>query len=439
MGVTIAIDGFAGSGKSTLAKQLAQSLKYTYLDTGALYRAITLRVVEKFGEDFIEKGCNEKALHRLLKSTHISIEQGSDGNKVFLNSVDVTQKIREPHISNQVSKISAQPVVRKFLLRIQRDNARRQDCVLDGRDIGTAVLPNATYKFFITAHIDTRAKRRWQELKEKNIPISLAEVKKNIQERDEYDTSRSANPLRQAKNAIPLDTTMLTPEIQLQVIQDVIKRIEWEKKNPIFNIYKGLLRLFLNIFCRIEFYYEDYNAIQTFSGLIVANHISNIDPPAAGMGIPFQVNFLAKASLESPMLKPCNLILIDRDRPTPGTIKDVLAAMEKGQSVVLFPEGTRSLDGSIGSGKNGAGLLAHKTHKQILPVYIYGTNNALPKNAKFPHFTKVRIAYGKPYTSQIQEQKGVKARDFYQQISNEMLDKIRDVQYKLENNLLTKK
>ena len=439
MGISIAIDGYAGSGKSTLAKQLAQKLGYVYLDTGALYRAITLKIIATKGIEYVEKLCAEKDIKKILRGTSISIEQRTEGNKVLLDGKNVSESIREPYISNFVSKIAAFPAVRKFLLTIQRSIARAHDCVMDGRDIGTAVLPHANYKFFVSAHINTRAQRRWLELSEKKIPISLEEVKKNLEERDIHDTSRSANPLRKAKNAVFIDSTHLTPETQLRVVLDVIARKKWESSNKIYNIYKSILKTFYTLVCRIEFYYEDYKVIESFSGLIVSNHISNLDPPAAGFGFPFQINFLAKSSLRSSILNPCNLILIDRDNPTPGTIKDVLQAVSEGQSVLLFPEGTRSPDGSIGTAKSGAGLIAHKAEKPIIPVYIEGTNHVLPKGAKFPRFHKVRVGYGKPYMTAIKEQKGTKSRELYQQISEEMLDRIRDVQYKLENNLLTKK
>lgn len=215
----IAIDGPSGAGKSTLAKMLATKLGYLYLDTGAIYRTVGLYVFLK-GAEPTDGG----AVTALLSEISIDLKHGDDGlQHMFLNGEDVTGEIRRHEISHYASAVSAIPAVRAFLLQMQRDLAARQNVIMDGRDIGTVVLPNADVKIFLTANPEDRAKRRYAELLEGGQNCEYEAILADIMERDKNDSSRAAAPLKRAEDAVAVDTTDLTLEQSFQVLLKVIK------------------------------------------------------------------------------------------------------------------------------------------------------------------------------------------------------------------------
>ncbi len=198
----VVIDGSSGAGKSTLAKRLSKKLGYVYLDTGALYRCIALAAYMK--EVPVK---NSLKLYQLAKASSIHFKNGRLRQQVFLNGVEVSQKIRAPYISLLASQYSGLPLVRKALLYHQRTFAKAGGLVAEGRDLGTVVFPKADIKFFLTANIKERAKRRYKELKNRHQHISLSRIEKEIKQRDKADTQRTHAPLRKAKDAILIDTT----------------------------------------------------------------------------------------------------------------------------------------------------------------------------------------------------------------------------------------
>ena len=203
--ISIAIDGPSGAGKSTLAKSLAEKLGYLYVDTGAIYRTIGLYMYEA---DIDPK--DEAAVLAALPEIEIRLSHGEDGlQRMTLNDCDVTEAIRLPHISLCASAVSAHPGVREFLLEMQRELARTHNVIMDGRDIGTVVLPQAQVKVFLTASPEARAKRRMKELEQRGTPQPFEEVLRDIQQRDYNDSHRAAAPLKQAEDAVLLDTTEL--------------------------------------------------------------------------------------------------------------------------------------------------------------------------------------------------------------------------------------
>ena len=442
MSINIAIDGCSGSGKSTLAKQLAEKLGYIYIDTGALYRAITLKVLKEIGENF-----TEKQLKKILKSTKIKIVHAKDGNLVYLDGQDVSDNIREPKISNFVSIVAKQPVVRTYLVAIQRKNAKKANSILDGRDIGTVVLPKADIKIFLTANLKERAKRRWQELKDKSINISLKEVEENLEQRDLHDSSRQTSPLKKADEAVEVDSSSTTPEEKLEIVLNIIQNRLWEKRNYTHRLFRYICFLFFKTFFRIEFLYENYEPLKSFSGLVASNHCSNLDPVAVGLSVPFHCFYFAKESLmrnfiAHKILTICNCIAINRSSPTPKSIKTVIRKLKENKSVVVFPEGTRSPDGIIKEGKIGAGMFAYRSGSPVLPAYVAGSYEAFPKSRKIFKPTKVHVVVGTPYFPNKKHLNDISTKEQYKNISNEMIKKIKDLKYKFENNrkmLLTKK
>ncbi|MBO0432178.1 (d)CMP kinase [Enterococcus sp. DIV0660C] len=200
--ISIAIDGPASSGKSTVAKILAKDFQYIYTDTGAMYRAVTYLAI-KHQISFAD----EVGLVTLIKENPISFQQKADGQHVFVSGQDVTAEIRQPDVTKAVSEVSAHGKVREELVAIQQQIGEDGGVVMDGRDIGTAVLPHAEIKIFLVASVSERAQRRYKENQEKGIPTDLETLTKEIQERDHYDSTREISPLKQAEDAVRIDTT----------------------------------------------------------------------------------------------------------------------------------------------------------------------------------------------------------------------------------------
>ncbi|NLC73511.1 MAG: (d)CMP kinase [Ruminococcaceae bacterium] len=220
---SVAIDGPSGAGKSTMARAAAEHFGFIYVDTGAIYRTLGHAAIEK--QILLQ---DENEINALLASVSINIAYGSDGvQKMILNGTDVSDKIRTPEISLAASKISAYPSVRLFLLDMQRDMAKENSVVMDGRDIGTVVLPNADIKIFLTASPEVRASRRYAELLAKGTDISYERVLAEIIERDTNDSSRKTAPLKMASGAILLDTGNLTlEESKKKIIELIESRLE---------------------------------------------------------------------------------------------------------------------------------------------------------------------------------------------------------------------
>ena len=216
--VSIAIDGPSGAGKSTLARALAREKGYLYVDTGAIYRTIGLSA-RRVGAD----PKDETAVLALLPDTHVELRYGDDGlQHMLLNGEDVSQEIRLPEISLYASAVSAHPGVRAYLLDMQRELARTNSVVMDGRDIGTVVLPEADVKIFLTASAQERARRRCRELEQRGTPEPEETVLREIVQRDWDDTHRAAAPLRRAADAVEVDTTQLDFQGSLNALLQVI-------------------------------------------------------------------------------------------------------------------------------------------------------------------------------------------------------------------------
>jgi cytidylate kinase len=204
-GPVIAIDGPSGAGKSTIAKLLARRLGYTYIDTGAMYRAIGW----KAKRDTVDPA-NEGALARLCAGTEVMILHDADGQRVLVNGIDVTDNIRTPEMGMLASAVSKSPAVRARLLTLQRMLGEAGGVVMDGRDIGTVVFPRAEVKFYLDASAEERGRRRWQELKDKGMDVDRAAITEEIRARDQQDSSRSIAPLTRAADAWYLDSSAMT-------------------------------------------------------------------------------------------------------------------------------------------------------------------------------------------------------------------------------------
>lgn len=216
--INVAIDGPAGAGKSSVAKAAASRLGFIYVDTGALYRAVGL----KFSSLGVDTSLNCD-IESVLKTTDVAIKFINGEQRVFLDGNDVSDKIRTPMASKMASAVSAKPPVRAFLLEMQRKAARENNVIMDGRDIGTVVLPNADVKIFLTASSKVRAERRYKELCEKGADVNFNEVLNDIINRDNADMNRKTAPLKQANDAILADTSSLSFEDSVTLIVNIVK------------------------------------------------------------------------------------------------------------------------------------------------------------------------------------------------------------------------
>lgn len=205
MGINIAVDGPAGAGKSTIAKLVAKEKGYIYVDTGAMYRGLAIH----FLDQGIEPGDTDRIIDA-CRSAQVTIQYEEGIQQVYLNGKNITARLRDEEVGNMASKSSPIPQVRKKLLELQQGLAKEQDVIMDGRDIGTCVLPNADVKVYLTASVETRAKRRFDELTEKGVDCDLEEIKRDIAERDHRDMTRETAPLKQAEDAVLIDSSHMT-------------------------------------------------------------------------------------------------------------------------------------------------------------------------------------------------------------------------------------
>lgn len=212
--ITIAIDGFSSCGKSTMAKDLAKEIGYIYVDSGAMYRAVTLFAMQN--GLFNEQGVDVAALEAKIQDVHISFKLDAETQRpiTFLNNTNVEQEIRGMEVSSRVSHIAALGFVRTAMVKLQQEMGQNKGIVMDGRDIGTTVFPDAELKIFVTASAEVRAQRRYDELKAKGQEASFESILENVKERDLLDMTREVSPLKQADDAILLDNSNLTIEEQ---------------------------------------------------------------------------------------------------------------------------------------------------------------------------------------------------------------------------------
>lgn len=205
MGYNVAIDGPAGAGKSTIAKLVAKEKGYIYVDTGAMYRGLAIHFLQKKIDP-----SDTKAVAKACNDAEVSIGYENGIQQVYLNGENITDQLRTEEVGNMASKTSAIPAVREKLLELQRSLAKEKDVIMDGRDIGTNILPDADVKIYLTASVETRARRRYNELQEKGVECDLLSISRDIQERDERDMNREIAPLCQAEDAVLIDSSNLS-------------------------------------------------------------------------------------------------------------------------------------------------------------------------------------------------------------------------------------
>lgn len=387
--ISIAIDGPSGAGKSTLADALAEKLGYIHLDTGALYRTVALFVIESGVSPSDRDG-----VAALLPDTEIKIDYVDGRQRMILDGEDVTGRIRTSEISAGASAVSAIPEVREFLLELQRDFARYNNVIMDGRDIGTVILPQATVKFFMTASDDARAERRCAELREKGENVDVSEVKRAMAERDANDKNRKIAPAIPADDAIMLDNSGIfddTVKKALGIIKKAIRKKE--KVHPLYAFLRAVIR---PIFTFIWFLKIRRPSTEDKGrGLIIcSNHISALDPIYLAFGMKRQVYFMAKNELMSaPVLRKLLKIFaipVRRGQSDVGAIRRSIDLLKDSNVLCVFPQGTRQkgVHPKDTAFKSGIGMMAARSKCDILPAYIF------TKGYRSKPFRHISVRYG---------------------------------------------
>lgn len=389
--IRIAIDGPGGAGKSSVAKAVARELGIIYVDTGALYRNIGLFV--------LSQGIDPKDTEAVVASLDkFTLElKFIDGKQVILlNGTDMGDAIRTPEVSMAASAVSAIPKVREYLLNMQRDTAKSNSVIMDGRDIGTVILPNAEVKIFLTASPEARAKRRHAELIARgNTTVTYEEVYNEMMERDKNDSTRATAPCVPADDAIFLDNSDLTLEGTCQAILGIVKKKSKPKKLKLYSVLKTVAGPIYRLVMRVK--PTGLENIPLEGGFVLcANHIGAIDVISIGVVCPRQLTFVAKKELFSvpllgSLIKALGAIRVDRGGGDVAAIKASVEAAKEGRVLSIFPQGHRypGVDPAKTPLHHGAALIAYHSGCDVLPVCIK------LKGGRYGFLRKTEVIFGK--------------------------------------------
>lgn len=437
--INIAIDGPAGAGKSTIAKAVAKSLNIIYLDTGAMYRATAYFALQN------NIAVNDAdAVSKMFENLNMDIVYEDGAQQIYVNGLNTTPYLREHYMSKAASDISALPVVRYKMVDLQREFAKTHDVVLDGRDIGTFVLPDANCKFFMTATPEERANRRFKELQEKGQEVDYDQLLKDIIQRDYNDSHREVAPLKQADDAFLLDTTNMSIDEVIEAVKKVVaEKVEAENKpeeggglkafgvpssempaktlkriktyyrpQKSFALYRFLRVLLRPLQCILwpTKVINKENAFKFDGGLYLCNHYSTFDSliPIFTM-FKKEAHILAKYELfKNPLaggiLYKMGAIPVRRGEADTDSVKAVFRVLKDDKKLLMYPEGTRNKQGTqdMGELKTGAARFAIKMKKPLVVMVYY-------KPAKTFH--KNYLYVGEPFT--LEEFYGAKTNEEY--------------------------
>lgn len=387
--IRIAIDGPGGAGKSSLAKAVASKLGIIYVDTGALYRTIGLYM--------LRNAINPKdadAVTAALPLFKLELKFIDGKQTILLDGEDVGDSIRTPEVSMAASAVSAIGSVREYLLNTQRDIANKNSVIMDGRDIGTVILPNAEIKIFLTASPAARAKRRYDELILKGQNVSYEQVYNEMVERDTNDSTRALAPCVPAEDAIMLDNSNLTAEQTVTAVLKIVKKNK-PKKSFYMKAHR-ILAPMIRFFFRIKA--EGLENIPKEAPIMFcSNHIAAKDPVMIAAACRRQITFLSKKELFSvPVLgwlvKKLGAVKLDRSGSDISAIRTSVEVLNNGGALAIFPQGHRypGVDPATTDTKNGAALIAYRSGADIVPVCIK------LKDYKYKFLRRKVIIFGKP-------------------------------------------
>lgn len=414
--INIAIDGPSGAGKSTIAKIIAKKMGITYLDTGAMYRTVALYVVNQG-----KNPSSEEDVVPLLKEIQISYIKVGDDNRICLNGKDVSEDIRHHEISKYASEVSKIPEVRAFLVEKQREIAKNNDVVLDGRDITSHVLPDTKYKFYLTASPEERAKRRYSELVQKGQQVEYEKILADIKDRDYNDMNRKVSPLVKTPDSVEIDSTKMsleevadtimsyidsinnrdklpdTKNASLQVLRKEAKELnidankeikkKTKKKGGFYRFLAAFVRKVMGIIWPTKIYFKD-NFPQNTKAIVVCNHYTALDPCViiskllGKNGKVLMKEEIMKNPVVAKVATELGCIPVKRGEADISAVKNILSALSKNQPVLIFPEGTRNRSGSkeMLPLKQGVATFAIKAKAPIVPLLYYKKTGPFKRN-----------------------------------------------------------
>ncbi|HPF71374.1 MAG TPA: (d)CMP kinase, partial [Candidatus Krumholzibacteria bacterium] len=400
----IAVDGPAGSGKSTTAKALADRFGLLYIDTGAMYRALTLAALRAG----VGTG-DEPALAAMLAGAELELRPGRGEVTVLWNGADVSQAIRTPEVDAAVSAVSAHAAVRADMVRRQQAFGRRGGVVMEGRDIGSVVFPLATSKIFLKASLEARVERRVRQFRQRGREVSAQDVARDLAERDRLDSERATSPLLVLPDAIVVDSSALSLEQQNEACARAALVNPALDRELDTDLQKARRRLPF----QYRLAYACFGAAARFYGLrqvglegqcvpggtiIACNHISLWDPPLLGSTLRrAPVRALAKEELFRPawllgrFFRWLDAIPIRRRGYDRAAFGEASRALDAGENLLIFPEGTRRAIGHPGPVKNGLGILVQATRAPLLPVFIRGSYGRQPGGSQL---SPLEVRYG---------------------------------------------
>jgi cytidylate kinase len=404
----IAIDGPAGSGKSTIAREVAKTLGMRYLDTGAMYRAVTLLALEA---GLLPARLADSA--ELATGMSLRLEGRPDGlTRVFVGDREVSDEIRGPVVSENVSAVSAQPGVRAVLTKRQREEARKGNVVLEGRDVGTVVVPDAEVKVFLTASIEERARRRQAQLKEQGVSQPLERLVADIKARDALDSSREVAPLRKAADAVEIDTTKMGIAKVVAAVATLARKAEEQplRKWPLSRMQRGALDTLvyrMTYFAIGPLWRFCYRirmvGVENFPlrgpVVVACNHRAMTDPFFLGSNVPRMIHYMAKSELWkfrvlAWAMERFGTFAVNRGEVDRDAVRKGLEVLEAGEVLGLFPEGHVNKGEGLAPLRGGVSLFSLREGVVTIPAVMRGTDLAFKHG--FPRFPKIDILIGPP-------------------------------------------
>ncbi len=400
---TIAIDGPGGAGKSTVADDLARKLSVPHLDTGAMYRAFAWRMLKEG-----LSASDTEAVEALAGRVRIDVRFEDGRQRTYADGTDVTELIRTPEISMGASDCGTVGAVRRLMVALQQQIAGRESIVLDGRDIGTRVLPDATLKVFLTASPEVRARRRYEETIAKGGQAEYEAVLADVIVRDRQDSTRQIDPLRPAEDAVTLDTSGMTRE---QVTEHILSLLNERLSGPrprerltfFYRMAMGLSYLIFHTLLPVR-YHGLENADLDAPYILIANHNHMLDPLLVGWKIKrYQIRYLGKRELiKNPLMRAVyrNMLMIpvSRHGTDMAAVRACLKSLREKHVLGIFPEGTRYKKTLMEEMESGMAMIALQGNVPILPAYVSG---------KPRFFRRTDCYYGKPFTAADIARKGV--------------------------------
>ncbi len=407
----VTIDGSAGTGKTTVAKKVAEKLGLPFFDTGAMYRSVAWAILHA-GIDLSD----QEAIERLLKEFSYTIRLENGEKRYYVGHHDVTLEIRSQKINAIVSEVAAMPAVRRNLWDLQRAYAARQSAVFEGRDMGSAVFPDADLKIFLTADPAVRAERRLSETQTK-LPQEAQgwdrqKMMEELARRDRIDSGRALAPLTRPEGAVEIDTSHLSIDEVVEKVLEAYKKMHKRyvrKYSPAWLKGKGMRFIYRVVLCGAWLYFKLFHRHRIYglehffkgAAIIAPNHTSYLDPPIVSLSWPEEVHFLARDYLFKPpvfgsFIRALNSHPVQGDVGDISVFKTILGLLGEGKKIILFPEGHRT-GGQIEQIKPGIGLLLSRSKASVVPVYVHGAFEIWGRHRKLPKlFGKTVCIFGSP-------------------------------------------